>query len=139
MENLRQVREVVPAQKIIVGIANYAYDWTQATKKQPQQSAQFSVQEALLHAYESEAEVEFDPVSLNPHYSYDDEHERTHQVWMLDAVTAYNQLRASERLGVQGTAVWRFGSVDTSFWPIWDATRPDDAIARQTHRYCPGP
>jgi spore germination protein YaaH len=103
-ENLRQVREVVPAQKIIVGIANYAYDWTQATKKEPQQASQFSVQEALLHAYESEAEVEFDPASLNPHYSYDDEHERTHQVWMLDAVTAYNQLRASERMGVQGTA-----------------------------------
>ncbi len=34
---------------------------------------------------------------------------------MLDAVTAYNQLRASERLGVQGTAVWRFGSVGHSF------------------------
>ncbi len=47
MENLRQIREVVPAQKIIVGIANYAYDWTEATKNQPQQSAQFSVQEAL--------------------------------------------------------------------------------------------
>jgi peptidoglycan-N-acetylglucosamine deacetylase len=139
MENLRQVREVVPAQKIIVGIANYAYDWTQATKKEPQQAAQFSVQEALLHAYESEAEVEFDPTSLNPHYSYDDEHERTHQVWMLDAVTAYNQLRASERMGVQGTALWRFGSVDTSLWPIWDATRPDDAVRDKLADIAPGP
>ena len=138
-ENLRQVREVVPAQKIIVGIANYAYDWTQATKKEPQQASQFSVQEALLHAYESEAEVEFDPASLNPHYSYDDEHERTHQVWMLDAVTAYNQLRASERMGVQGTALWRFGSIDTSLWPIWDATRPDDAIREKLTDIAPGP
>src|SRR6266851_324409 len=33
MENLRQAREVVPAQKIIVGIANYAYDWAAAPKK----------------------------------------------------------------------------------------------------------
>ncbi len=139
MGNMRQVREVVPAQKIIVGIANYAYDWTQATKQEPQQAAQFSVQEALLHAYESEAEVEFDQASLNPHYSYDDEHERTHQVWMLDAVTAYNQLRASERLGVQGTALWRFGSVDTSLWPIWDATRPDDAVRDKLTDIAPGP
>ena len=64
--------------------------------------------------------------SLNPHYSYVDENNRVHQVWMLDAITAYNQLRASERLGVQGTAIWRLGHSDTSIWRIWDATRPDE-------------
>src|SRR6266705_3386067 len=85
VENLRQVLEVVPAQKIVVGIANYAYDWSTAPKK------------------ENETDAEFDSDSLNPHYSYYDEHNHAHQVWMLDAVTAYNQLRASERLGVQGT------------------------------------
>jgi spore germination protein YaaH len=74
--------------------------------------------------------IEFDSASLNPHYSYVDEQNHTHQVWFLDAVTAYNELRASERLGVQGTALWRFGSGDSSIWPIWDATRPDHASAR---------
>src|SRR5258707_7344593 len=33
VDNLRQVLEVVPAQKIVVGIANYAYDWAAAPKK----------------------------------------------------------------------------------------------------------
>ena len=68
--------------------------------------------------------------SLNPRYSYVDENNHEHQVWMLDAVTGYNQLRASERLGVQGTMMFRLGHSDTSIWRIWDATRPDDAIAR---------
>src|SRR6266851_5286571 len=45
---------------------------------------EMSVQEALLHAYESESDIEFDATSLNPHYSYSDEHNHTHQVWMLD-------------------------------------------------------
>jgi len=139
VENMRQVLEVVPAQKIVVGIANYAYDWSAAPKKQYEPAAEFSIQEALLHAFESEADVEFDSNSLNPHYSYYDEHNHVHQVWMLDAITAYNQLRACERLGVQGTALWRLGSADTSIWPSWDATRPDDALRQKLTDLPPGP
>jgi cellulose synthase/poly-beta-1,6-N-acetylglucosamine synthase-like glycosyltransferase/spore germination protein YaaH/peptidoglycan/xylan/chitin deacetylase (PgdA/CDA1 family) len=139
VENLSQVFDVVPPQKIVVGIANYAYDWSTAPKKEYEPAAEFSIQEALLHAKESESEVEFDSDSLNPHYSYYDEHNHVHQVWMLDAITAYNELRASDRLGVQGTALWRLGSADTSMWPIWDATRPDDTIRQKLTDLPPGP
>src|ERR1700746_319273 len=59
VENLRQIREVVPAQKIVVGIANYAYDWGETNKKGVWAGAEYSVQEALLHASESETDVEF--------------------------------------------------------------------------------
>jgi peptidoglycan-N-acetylglucosamine deacetylase len=138
VENLRQVLEVVPAQKIIVGIGNYAYDWPAARKDQ-WSAIEPSVQEALLHAYESETDVDFDSASLNPHYSYVDDQNRVHQVWMLDAVTAYNQLRASERMGVQGTALWRLGSSDSSLWAIWDAVRPDDAVRQKLADIPPGP
>ncbi|MGC2285271.1 MAG: glycosyltransferase [Candidatus Acidiferrum sp.] len=139
LENLRQIREVVPAQKIVVGIANYAYDWGETDKKGVWSSAADSVQEALLHAYESETDVDFDEASLNPHYSYSDEQNHIHRVWFLDAVTAYNELRASERMGVQGTALWRMGSADSSIWPIWDATRPDDAARQKIKDIPPGP
>jgi len=139
VENLRQVLEVVPAQKIVVGIANYSYDWTETSKKEKPHSEEFTIQEALLHAYESESEVEFDAASLNPHYSYSDEQNHTHQVWMLDAVTAYNELRASEQLGVQGTALWRLGSSDSSLWPVWDTTHPDDVARAKLADLPPGP
>ena len=43
---------------------------------------------------------------------------------MLDGVTAYNELRAAERAGVRGTALWRLGMEDPSIWSIWDATQP---------------
>src|SRR5713101_2649253 len=138
-ENLRQVVEVVPAQKIVVGIANYAYDWAAAPKKKYGAAEEFSIQEALLHADESDANVEFESDSLNPHYSYYDEHNRVHQVWFLDAITAYNELRVSERLAVQGTALWRLGSADTSIWPAWDTTRPDDTTRQKLTDLPPGP
>ena len=139
VENLRQVIEDVPARKIIVALGSYAYDWSEAPKKAHEPAQSLTIQEALLHAYESETPVEFDAASLNPHYSYYDEHDHVHQVWMLDAVTAYNEVRASERLGVQGTALWRLGSADTSLWPIWDTTRPDDTVRQKLTDLSPGP
>ena len=139
VENLDQMREVMPPGKLVVAIANYAYDWSQARGKQREPAENLTVQEALVRAYESEAQVEFDGDSLNPHYSYYDEHDHVHQVWMLDGVTGYNQLRASERAGVQGTALWRLGSSDTSLWSIWDATRPDETARAKLQTLPPGP
>jgi len=139
VENLRQIKEVVPPQKIVVGIANYAYDWGETDTKGKWTGGEFSVQEALLHAYESETDVQYDEASLNPHYDYSDENNHVHRVWFLDAVTAYNEERASERMGVQGTALWRMGSADSSIWPIWDATRPDDAARQKIKEIPPGP
>src|SRR2546429_6777330 len=108
------------------------------------------MQEALLHAFESEAQVvgnapadplhgivEFDSRSLNPHYSYYDEHNHVHQVWMLDAVTAYNELRASERLGLRGTALWRLGSADTSPLAHLGGPRPQDATRHKIRERSP--
>ncbi len=139
VENLRQILKVVPAQKIIAAVGNYAYDWSEAPKKKPEPAESLTIQEALVRASESDTDVEFDAASLNPHYSYNDQHEHVHQVWILDALTAYNELRANERLGVQGTALWRLGSADTSMWPIWDATRPTDAIRDKITVIPPGP
>src|SRR5260221_13599969 len=139
MDNLQELLKVIPAQKMVVGVANYGYDWPEPDKKSHPSAKDLSVQEALLHAYESDAQVELDPASLNPHYSYSDDSDRVHQVWFLDAVTAYNQIRAAERLGVQGTALWRLGSSDSSLWKIWDATRPDDAIRQKLKDVPPGP
>src|SRR2546422_10372573 len=139
-ENIGLRMKEIPPSKIGMAIANYSYDWEQAPHSKRQNPAEaLSVQAALLRASESESEVDFDSDSLNPHFSYTDDDKRVHEVWMLDAVTAYNQLRASERLGVQGTALWRLGSADTSLWPIWDAAHADDAARQKLTDLAPGP
>ncbi|MBZ5526329.1 MAG: glycosyltransferase [Acidobacteriia bacterium] len=138
VENIRQVSAIVPPSKIVMGIANYAYDWPAKQSGQEYHAENLTVQDALLRAAESESVVEFDEDSLNPHYSYYDEQNRLHQVWMQDAVTAYNQLRVCERAGVQGTALWRMGSSDSSLWPLWDAIRPDDATRAKLETVPPG-
>ncbi len=140
VRNLNNTLKEVPPEKLVMAIANYAYDWPETPRGAKREQAQsVSVQQAILTAYESEAQVEFDPDSLNPYFSYYDEHDHVHHVWMLDAVTAYNELRASERAGVRGTAVWRLGSADSSLWYIWDTTRPDDAARARLRDVPPGP
>ena len=95
-------------------------------------------QQGIITAVESGSDMTFDPDTLNPHYSYEDENNQVHRVWMLDGVTAYNELRASERAGVRGTALWRLGMEDPSIWSIWDATHADDADPRENRRSSAG-
>ncbi|HXN72588.1 MAG TPA: glycosyltransferase [Candidatus Acidoferrales bacterium] len=137
--NIQNIVKLVPPEKIVMGIANYGYDWQAKSKSVPHPIAQpVTFQQAIVTAVESETDVEFDSDSLNPHYSYGDEKNNVHQVWMLDALTAYNELRAAERAGVRGTALWRLGMEDPSIWFIWDATHPDDAIRNKVEDVPPG-
>jgi peptidoglycan-N-acetylglucosamine deacetylase len=101
----------VPADKLIVGIANYAYDWTGPGNAEPR-----SIEEAWLIAHDSEAPVTFDKASGNQSFGYE-ENGVVHTVWMADAATAWNQLRAANIKGVGGVALWRLGAEDSNFWP----------------------
>jgi cellulose synthase/poly-beta-1,6-N-acetylglucosamine synthase-like glycosyltransferase/spore germination protein YaaH/peptidoglycan/xylan/chitin deacetylase (PgdA/CDA1 family) len=126
--NIDNILKIVPANKIVMGIANYGYDWPTKTKQDPSPIAQpVTFQQGVVTAVESGADITYDPDTFNLHYSYSDPNNRVHTVWMLDGVTAYNELRASERAGVAGTAMWRLGTEDPSMWTIWDATHADDA------------
>jgi len=139
IRNIENLLKVVPASKVVMGIANYGYDWPAKSKSVPHPVGQpVTFQQGIITAVESESDVVYDPDSFNLHYSYEDENNVAHQVWMLDGVTAYNQLRAAERTGVQGTAVWRLGMEDPSIWDIWDAIRPDNAARAKLEEVPPG-
>jgi len=137
--NLDAIVKAVPPQKIVMGIANYAYDWPSPTKENPHPVAEaLSFQTACVRALESGATIQFDPASLSPYYSYEDENNNVHSVWMLDALTAYNELRAAYRARVQGVALWRFGSEDPSLWDIWDGPHVTPAARAQLGTIPPG-
>jgi peptidoglycan-N-acetylglucosamine deacetylase len=138
-KNIDNMVKLVPPEKLVMGVANYGYDWPAASKKDPHPAAQaVTFQQGVMTAVESESDIVFDPDTLNLHYSYEDENNRVHNVWMLDAVTAYNELRYAEQAGVQGTALWRLGMEDPSIWDIWDATHADDATRSKLEEVPPG-
>ncbi|HXR17611.1 MAG TPA: glycosyltransferase [Terriglobales bacterium] len=129
--NLEFARKVIPVGKLICAIGNYGYDWVQKPKrgKLPPDvhDTNVSVQEAWLVARDSEEDVDFDGDSSNPHINYMDEKNRRHDIWFLDAVTALNEMRAAQSLGIETFALWRLGAEDRSLWRVWDV--PGEASA----------
>jgi len=135
-DNLNDALKEIPKEKLIVAIANYGYDWPE--KPQPKNGKKqtlppdekdkiVSVQDAWISARDAETDVDYDDDALNPHFDYSDDNDVHHEVWFLDAVTALNQMRAAQTLGIQTFALWRLGSEDRSLWRVWDV--PGDARA----------
>jgi peptidoglycan-N-acetylglucosamine deacetylase len=131
-QNLETAEKLIPQQKLIVAIGNYGYDWVQRNPqgKLPRgaRDTNSSVQDAWLTARDSEEDVDFDGDALNPHVSYMDEHNLRHDIWFLDAVTALNEMRAAQTLGIQTFALWRLGSEDRSLWKVWDVPGDSDSV-----------
>src|SRR5579863_5485527 len=134
VKSLEAAKKVVPLDKFICAIGNYGYDWPQRLKngKLPPgaKDTNQSVQEAWLAARDSEEDVDFDGDAMNPHVSYMDENNLQHDIWFLDAVTALNEMRAAQTLGVQAFALWRLGSEDRALWKVWDTPGGGDAVEK---------
>ncbi|HSU15307.1 glycosyltransferase [Longimicrobium sp.] len=130
----------IPRDKLVLGIGNYAFDWADDGKP----AAPLTYQSALQLAHAARADsaagepVDFDADALNPTFDYEDAGGHGHEVWMLDAVTAYNQWLLARGLGVRGAALWALGSEDPEVWTFLDRRRlaaPADPAALRRVRF----
>ncbi|MFL5478284.1 MAG: glycosyltransferase, partial [Gemmatimonadaceae bacterium] len=128
VKNLRDLKKVVPPQKLICAIASYGYDWSIPKSGQRPEARNVTVQEAWIEASDSESDIDFHSDSLNPHFAFLDNDVR-HEVWFTDAATALNEMRAAQQLGINTFALWRLGSEDRQMWTIWD--QPQDSLAAE--------
>ncbi|CAN5306272.1 glycosyltransferase [soil metagenome] len=128
----KRMKELDPA-KTIVCIGNYGYDWSNRKKE----ADEVSFQEAVLSARDSEAKIVFDPTTKNPTFSYDEDDGSHHTVWFLDAMTAFNQIKAADKYQPFGFALWRLGSEDPSLWDAFggDNTTNPNVENLKTLRY----
>ena len=112
-ENLdKRMRELSPS-RTIIGIGNYGYDWSEG---HPADAMTF--EDAAVAARDSQADIVFDDQTNNPHFSYLEDDNTKHDVWFLDAVTAYNQIHAADVYEPAGYALWKIGSEDPSIWSV---------------------
>jgi peptidoglycan-N-acetylglucosamine deacetylase len=120
---LHQRQRDVPAEKLIVALGSYGYDWVKGSHH----AEEMTFEEAVLTAKESEGNIRLDPASLNPGFEYADDDDRVHQVWLLDAVTAFNEMVVARSVRPRGYALWRLGGEDPSIWRVLGTQGPLDA------------
>lgn len=116
------------ADKVIVALGNYAYDWHGGRADAE------TVEEAWLSAHDSGTAPQWDKASGNAGFGYQDDADANgitpavrHQVWMLDAAASWNQLQMLSQLGAGSVALWRLGSEDPGFWDVLKAWRAGSA------------
>ncbi len=115
---VKRAIDSIPREKLVMGLANYAYDWTEGQDwAEPVTYQGALVRATRFHPGESPRQIiDFDDMALNPTFWYVDDAGKNHEVWFLDAVTAANQWMIAQTYGLRGVAVWVLGSADPSLW-----------------------
>jgi cellulose synthase/poly-beta-1,6-N-acetylglucosamine synthase-like glycosyltransferase/peptidoglycan/xylan/chitin deacetylase (PgdA/CDA1 family)/spore germination protein YaaH len=118
----------LPANKYIIALGGYGYDWTDGGVN----GSEVSFQDAMRLARGAGARVALDPTTLNPTFDYTASDGIVHHVWYLDAVTVFNQIAAAAPYHPGGYALWRLGSEDPRDWLVFNAGvrgMPDASLA----------
>jgi peptidoglycan-N-acetylglucosamine deacetylase len=111
----------IPREKLVIGLANYAYDWMDGrdwADPLTYQGALLKAQTYRIDAFHEKPQdvVDFDDEFLNPTFWYTDDEGKEHEVWLLDGVTAANQWMLAQNYSPRGVAIWVLGSNDPSIW-----------------------
>lgn len=124
-ERLAAAMGRIPADRAVVALGNYAYDWHGG------KADALTVEEAWLAARDSGTRPQFVPAAGNAGFSYAEDGVR-HDVWMLDAAASWNEMALLRRMGLSSVALWRLGSEDPGFWSAlasWRAGQPRPDLA----------
>lgn len=119
---LNKVRQVVeyavteiPAEKIVLGLANYAYDWSLPFVRGESAALTVGNVEAAQIAAENAAEIRWDEIAMSPFFSY----RRVgvdHEVWFEDVRSWQAKLNLAQEYGLSGVGVW---NLLRAFRPGW--------------------
>jgi spore germination protein YaaH len=101
----------VPPRKVIIGMGTYAYDWGRGGR-----AKSLTWNKAMRLARARGKTIKLGS-GLNSHFTYGSG-ARRRNVWMLDATSAFNQMKASSKDRPRGYAIWRLGAEDPALWNV---------------------
>lgn len=111
LNNVRTVLEygisVIPREKILMGIPNYAYDWPLPFERGVTQAESISNQEAIWRAANYGVIIQFDELAQCPFYYYTDAQGVEHVVWFDDARSMDAKFRLIPEYDLRGAGIWQ--------------------------------
>lgn len=96
----------IPPEKIDLGIANYAYDWTLPYVKGESMARSFGGVEAMRLAADTGAEILFDELAASPHFNYRQDGVE-HEVWFEDVRSFTAKFELINEYGLRGGGWWQ--------------------------------
>lgn len=119
---IHKVREVVeyaltriPAEKINLGIPNYGYDWPLPYEKGVTAARTISNTEAVEIAIANNAVIEFDQVSMSPHFTYEKDG-IMHEVWFEDVRSLNEKFALIREYRLRGAGYWQIMNLFRANW-----------------------
>jgi spore germination protein YaaH len=123
----------IPADKLVFACASMGRDWTRLAEDGVSDFMSFG---AIMRAAAMQhATIQFDAPSLNPHFSYYESSGAAHDIWFLDAATAFNQItppspslasnRATRKAGKAGRSL--DPRANSSIGPCWKLASTETA------------
>lgn len=119
IDKVRQVLDYavmeMPPEKILMGMANYGYNWTLPYKKGTA-ARSLSLSEIPQTAYGQYADIRFDDTAQSPFFRYYDSAGTEHIAWFEDPRSIEAKLKLVSEYGLGGVSYW---SINTLYRPNW--------------------
>lgn len=113
-ENIISTLRDVPAEKILLGIANYGYDWS----ANGGQGKDIAAKKAIELAERKGAQIKWDSDAQVPYFNYTDSSRYKHTVYFESSYSLDTKLMLVNKYSLKGVAIWRLGNEEDRFWEI---------------------
>ena len=111
---------VIPANKIMMGMPLYGYDWTLPYEPGGPWAKRLSPQEAVELAAREGAQIRYDTQTSSPYFNYYDDRGKQHAVWFEDARSVREKFLLVNKYGLRGVSYWLLGESFPQIWLIMD-------------------
>jgi len=112
--NVRQALQLVPANRIILAIGMYGYDWLNTGGPGP--ASTVSDVEAKALAQSHHVPITYLPSESQNRFVYQSSTGSSHVVWFMGDRSAHVRIRLAQTDHLAGIALWRLGMEDHAFW-----------------------
>lgn len=123
---LNMVRRVVeyavseiPAEKILLGIPNYGYDWPLPYERGTTRARTINSKEAVQLAIDFGVEIRFDETAQSPYFRYW-QYGIQHEVWFEDIRSIKGKFDLIQEFGLLGSGYWQLMNFFKANWLMMD-------------------
>lgn len=113
---IRYATTVVPAGKILLGLAGYGYDWSSGG------TSEVEAWNAPTMAANAGATLQWDDTAQVPYFTYWTSAGTRHDVWYENSHSVDIKIVQVNKYDLGGVALWALGQEDSRFWQVIDGT-----------------